>query len=205
MPYIPHTEEDKKEMLESIGVKNFDELLNDIPSGVRLERLLNLPDALSELEILRLLTKKANKNTNLNSIISFLGAGIYDHYIPSVVNHITNRPEFYTAYTPYQAEVSQGTLQAIYEYQSLISEITSMDAANASMYDGASATAEAALLAYNAKRCKKKEIIIVGYVHPYYKKVIETYTMGYELKITYLRAKDGIAKYEVENNMMRQK
>ncbi|MEO2006177.1 MAG: aminomethyl-transferring glycine dehydrogenase subunit GcvPA, partial [Candidatus Poribacteria bacterium] len=138
---------------------------------------LDLPDGLSEMETLRHLRSFADQNANLDEYVSFLGAGAYDHFIPAVVGAITSRGEFATAYTPYQPEVSQGTLQAIFEYQSLICALTDMDVANASLYDGASATAEAALLALNAGK-KRDEIVMVGGVHPEYRETVRTYLTG---------------------------
>ncbi|RKZ00716.1 MAG: glycine dehydrogenase, partial [Candidatus Hydrothermota bacterium] len=143
-PFLPLTDEDKKQMLKRIGVSSFKELLREIPEEARFKGQLKLPPALSEMEVEELLRDIADGNEEL---VIFAGGGAYDHYIPKAIFHIVSRPEFYTAYTPYQPEVSQGTLQGMYEYQSAICELTGMDIANASMYDGGSALAEAALMA----------------------------------------------------------
>ena len=158
MSFVPNTEQNRKEMLEAIGVKGFSELVEVIPGSIRLEEELKLPTALSELELTRLLGEVASRNKGAGQMICFLGGGAYDHFIPAIVDHMISRSEYYTAYTPYQAEVSQGTLQTIYEFQSLICELTGMDAANASMYDGATAAAEAALLAHAHTR--RDEILV---------------------------------------------
>ncbi|MBT5536793.1 glycine dehydrogenase, partial [Candidatus Poribacteria bacterium] len=163
-------------MLDAIGVDSIDDLFLDIPEDLRIARL-NMPDGLSEMDALRHLGSLAEQNANLDDYVSFLGAGAYDHFIPSIVGAITSRGEFATAYTPYQPEVSQGTLQAIFEYQSLICALTEMDVANASLYDGASATAEAALLAMNVGR-GRDEIVLLGGVHPEYRATVETYLTG---------------------------
>jgi len=179
--YTPHTPEDKKQMLEKIGVSSFEELISVIPDKLRFKGKLDLPEPMSELEIIKHCSEIASKNKNQKEFISFLGGGVYDHYIPSVINHILLRSEFYTAYTPYQAEVSQGTLQAIYEYQSLICELFGMDVSNAGMYDGASAFAEACHMARSIT--KKNKILMADTIHPYYKEVIKTYTHGLNIPI----------------------
>lgn len=160
-------------MLQEIGVEDIKGLFSMIPEGIALDHPLNIPKGLSELELLKEVKEKANKNTSMDEKISFLGAGAYDHYIPSIIDHMISRSEFYTAYTPYQAELSQGTLQAIYEYQSMICELTGMDIANASLLDGGSAAAEAAVMASRINR--KKKIIVSKSVHPSYREVIFTY------------------------------
>ncbi|HBI23435.1 MAG TPA: glycine dehydrogenase, partial [Nitrospiraceae bacterium] len=132
MEYIPNTPEDQREMLKAIGVSSIEDLLRDIPVEVRLKKDLNLPEPLSELELLKEMKNLSSMNANTEDFISFLGAGAYDHFIPSVVSHVLSRSEFYTAYTPYQAEMSQGFLQTIYEYQTMICELTGMEVANAS-------------------------------------------------------------------------
>ncbi|MGB2698094.1 MAG: aminomethyl-transferring glycine dehydrogenase subunit GcvPA [Candidatus Zixiibacteriota bacterium] len=191
MDYIPNTDKNREEMLKRIGVKDFSQLLSGIPQSILLKEDLKLPSPLSELELAGLLRNLSQENRSADEMISFLGGGAYDHFVPSVVNHILLRSEFYTAYTPYQAEVSQGTLQSIYEFQSLICELTGMDVANASMYDGASATAEAALMSHSSNR--KNEIIIPDSLHPAYKKVLETYCSGMGLKIINSSAENGMA------------
>lgn len=172
-PYISNTEEQKNEMLAQIGVKSMEDLFADIPEEVRLKRELELPGALSELEVMDHMQQLAAENRNLDTYTCFLGAGAYDHYIPSVVGHLTSRSEFYTAYTPYQPEISQGTLQAIFEYQTMICHLTGMEVANASMYDGATALAEAASMACQATR--RKEVLVARTVHPESREVLNTY------------------------------
>ncbi|MDF2606196.1 MAG: yqhJ, partial [Bacillales bacterium] len=132
--YIPLTDNDKKLMLDAIGVETINDLFKDIPDQVKFNRLLNLKESLSETELIKEFKRLSNKNANLQEYTSYLGAGVYEHYIPAVVDHMLLRSEFYTAYTPYQPEISQGELQAIFEFQSMICEITGMDVANASMY-----------------------------------------------------------------------
>lgn len=189
MRYIPITPRDREEMLAAIGVASTEELFSDIPAEVRLQRPLNLPRALSEIELVRHAKELAGRNGNLDDYTCFLGAGAYDHYIPSVVDHILRRSEFYTAYTPYQPEISQGVLQAIYEYQSLICELTGMDLANASMYDGASALAEAAGMALGATG--RKKLVVGRSVHPDYRATIVTYLAGLNVEIVEAPIGDG--------------
>ena len=189
MDYVPNTDKNREEMLKKIGVKDFSQLIQGIPQSVLLKEDLKLPPPLSELELVQLLRNLSQENRSADELISFLGGGAYDHFVPSVVNHILLRSEFYTAYTPYQAEVSQGTLQSIYEFQSLICELTGMDVANASMYDGASAAAEAALISHSSNR--KKEIVISDSLHPAYKRVLKTYCSGLDLKIITCSAENG--------------
>jgi glycine dehydrogenase subunit 1 len=181
MSYVPNTDQNRKEMLEKIGVKDFSELIRAIPDSIRLKEELKLPPPVSELELTRLLGETASRNKDTSQTTCFLGGGAYDHFIPAIVDQITSRSEYYTAYTPYQAEVSQGTLQSIYEFQSLICELTGMDAANASMYDGATAAAEAALLAHAYTR--RDEILVAESLNPDYMKVINTYCGSIKLKV----------------------
>ncbi|MBI2883959.1 MAG: glycine dehydrogenase, partial [Candidatus Methylomirabilis oxyfera] len=148
MEYIPNTEADCRAMLDAIGVRSSDELFADIPSKLKLKRGLNLAPPLSETGLRKHMRELAGKNADVDHYASFLGAGAYNHFIPAAVSHLVFRSEFYTAYTPYQPELSQGTLQAIYEYQTLICQLTGMEVANASMYDGSSALAEAVLMAH---------------------------------------------------------
>ncbi|MEO0114316.1 MAG: aminomethyl-transferring glycine dehydrogenase subunit GcvPA [candidate division WOR-3 bacterium] len=189
MPFTPHTEEEKQAMLKAIGVASFEDLLKTIPESTQFKGKLNLPEPISELEAKQLLTEIANNNRSLSEYTSFLGGGAYDHYIPSVVNHILARSEFYTAYTPYQAEVSQGTLQAIYEYQSLICELFAMDVSNASMYDGASALAEACHMVRDLTA--RTRILAAETINPYYIKVVRTYTEGLKIPIQVVPSNDG--------------
>ncbi|MFA5478721.1 MAG: aminomethyl-transferring glycine dehydrogenase subunit GcvPA [Candidatus Muiribacteriota bacterium] len=171
MHFFPHLPENEIKILKELNVQNINELFSDI-SSQNINPELKIPEGMSELEVDRLLSSKALKN-NISNVLSFAGAGIYPHYVPSVIDEISGRGEYYTAYTPYQPEVSQGTLQTIYEFQSYICALTGLDVANASMYDGATALAEACLLALANKKGKK--IILSAGVHPEYKKVIQTY------------------------------
>lgn len=189
MPFIPNTDEQRKAMLNEIGVSSFKELLKDIPEDLFVRKALEMDLPLSEMEIKNDIIDIADQNINTNEFISFLGGGIYDHFIPAAVNYIIGRPEFYSAYTPYQAEVSQGTLQFIYEYQTMICELTGMDASNAGMYDGATAAAEALLMAFHTNR--KKKILIASTIHPHFKEVIETYFAAIGAEIIYIPRKNG--------------
>lgn len=182
MPFIANTDAERAEMLAAVGVERVEDLFHDVPEGYRYPEL-DLPEALSELEALRELAGLANENENLDELTSFLGAGAYRHFIPSVVDFLAGRSEFYTAYTPYQPEVSQGTLQAIFEYQSMIAALTGMDASNASHYDGATATAEAVIMALNTVKGKRKRVILSPTLHPQYREVVRTYTQGMGLEI----------------------
>ncbi|MGL6104945.1 aminomethyl-transferring glycine dehydrogenase subunit GcvPA [Romboutsia sp.] len=179
--YIPTTKEDKLKMLEKIGVNSVEDLFNDIPKELRLNRPLKLENGKSELEVSRKIKSLGKQNINLEKLTCFLGAGAYDHYIPSLIKHITSRSEFYTAYTPYQAEISQGTLQVIFEFQSMITELTGMEIANASMYDGATAAVEACLMA--AVQTKRNKIIVSKTTHPETRKVLYTYARFSDLKV----------------------
>ncbi|MBN1487759.1 MAG: aminomethyl-transferring glycine dehydrogenase subunit GcvPA [Anaerolineae bacterium] len=182
MVYLPHTDEERAEMLKAIGVERIEDLFQDIPEQHRYP-VLELPDAVSEMEILQELQALADANLSANAVPMFLGAGAYRHWVPSVVDYVISRGEFYTAYTPYQAEVSQGTLQAIFEYQSMICDLTGMEIANASHYDGATATAEAVIQAINVFRKKRNKVVVAPTVHPHYRKVLRTYTQGMGLEI----------------------
>ena len=189
MPFISNTDKQRTQMLEEIGVTSFQDLLKGIPEDLILTDSLTLDKPLSEIEVTRKVKELASRNINTSEVVSFLGAGIYDHFIPAAVGYVIGRPEFYSAYTPYQAEVSQGTLQFIYEYQTLICELTGMDASNASMYDGATACAEALLLAL--RHNKKKKVIISSLLHPHFKEVIETYITPLGPEIIYIPQKNG--------------
>ncbi len=190
MSFIPNTEENRKEMLKLIGVSDFEELLSNIPQEARFQGDLDIPGPLSELEVTRLLKNLSDKNAHIHEYACFLGGGAYDHYIPAVIGHMLSRSEFYTAYTPYQPEVSQGNLQAIYEYQTMIAELTGTDAANASMYDGGSALAEAALLCNNQTR--REEILVSKTVHPFYREVIATYCHRSGITLKTIEDKAGL-------------
>lgn len=182
MTYIPISPNERDEMLKTVGVKSLDDLFDAIPKKHRFPQL-DLPPAWSEMEAAAMLGEMAASNENVREhMISFLGAGAYNHYIPSVVDHMLRRGEFYTAYTPYQPEISQGTLQAIFEFQSLMTNLTGMEVSNASHYDGATATAEAVNLAYAQFRGKRKKIVMSPAVHPQYREVIRTYSQGMGLE-----------------------
>jgi len=176
MEYIPKTPIEEAEMLEAIGVSSFDDLL-EIPAAFRLNRPLHLPKALSQMALKREMAALSHKNRDTTTTtLSFLGGGSYDHFIPSTVDHVIGRSEFYTAYTPYQAELSQGLLQTIYEYQTMICQLTGMEVSGASLYDGASALAEAALMAI--RFTKRSKVLVSASVHPHHREVIQTYLSG---------------------------
>jgi glycine dehydrogenase subunit 1 len=196
-PYIPNTPAEEKEMLEAIAINSVEELFSDVPAEVKLSRRLNLGEAMSELELSAHIKSLADKNKNSNDMVCFLGAGAYDHYIPSIIKHITSRSEFYTAYTPYQPEISQGTLQVVFEYQTMIASITGMDVANASMYDGATACAEAGMMA--VENTKRKTLVISKTVHPEVRKVLATYMKFVGIGIVEIDAKDGVTDMEKLN------
>ncbi|MEA2004653.1 MAG: aminomethyl-transferring glycine dehydrogenase subunit GcvPA [Acidobacteriota bacterium] len=184
MRYISLGGKDKKDMLEKIGVSSVEELFSMIPEEIRLKKKLHIPEELSEPDLIRLFEEIANKNL-YDNYISFLGAGAYAHFIPSVVDYLSSRGEFVTPYTPYQPEVSQGTLQAIFEFQTLICQLTGMDIANASLYDGASGAAEAVLMAHRLNG--KPKLLMANTLHPHYKDTIRTYTKNLGLAIEEIR------------------
>ncbi|ELK46241.1 aminomethyl-transferring glycine dehydrogenase subunit GcvPA [Halobacillus sp. BAB-2008] len=187
--YLPITEKDKKEMLAAIGVEHSDELFSDIPESVRFKGDLDIKDPKNEFQLTKELSNLAEQNVHLKSHVSFLGAGVYDHYIPSIVDHVISRSEFYTAYTPYQPEISQGELQAIFEFQTMISELTGMDVANSSMYDGGTALAEAVNL--SAGQTKKKKVLVSKAIHPESLDVIRSYVKGPGLEVIEIDHKEG--------------
>jgi glycine dehydrogenase subunit 1 len=176
MTFIPISDEDREEMLAAIGVEDVSDLWSTIPGELVLRRPLELPPALTEPEVRRELERLAGRNDSAETHASFLGGGAYDHYVPSIVNHVLLRSEFYTAYTPYQPEVAQGTLQAIYEYQTLICELTGMEVSNASVYDGGSALAEASLMA--AALTRRPKLLVSEATNPAYREVVATYNRG---------------------------
>lgn len=188
--YLPMTEQDKKAMLETIGVSSVDELFSDIPEKVRFKGEYNIKPAKSETALMKELFQLAGKNADLKSNVSFLGAGVYDHYMPVIVDHVLSRSEFYTAYTPYQPEISQGELQAIFEFQTMICELTGMDVANSSMYDGGTALAEAAML--SAGHTKRKRILVSSAVHPESREVLKTYAKGQYLEVVEVPVNNGV-------------
>ncbi len=182
MPYIPHSDADRAAMLDAIGVKHIKNLFADVPAKVLYPKF-KFPPPLDEQTLLEHFRFASDNNANVNDYMCFLGAGAYRHFIPSVVDHIVSRSEFYTAYTPYQPEISQGTLQAIFEYQSMICALTGMEVANASHYDGATAVAEAVVMAYNVLRKKRNKVVMSPFVHPEYRATTRTYVQGLDLEI----------------------
>ena len=182
MPFIANTDADRAAMLAAVGLERIEDLFHDVPEQHRYATF-DLPEPLSELEVLREVGALADENDHLGDLASFLGAGAYRHFVPSVVDFLAGRSEFYTAYTPYQPEVSQGTLQAIFEYQSMICALTGMDAANASHYDGATATAEAVIMALNSVKGPRRRVVLSPVLNPQSREVVYTYTQGMGLDI----------------------
>ena len=182
MTYVANTATDQTAMLEAIGVDSVQALFEVVPKSVRFPRL-NLPRPLSEMEVLGELERLADANAEANHYTWFLGAGAYNHFVPSVVSQLQMREEFYTAYTPYQPEASQGTLQAIFEYQSMVAELTGMEVVNASHYDGATSLAEAAIMSVNSTKGKRTKILVSPNVHPQYREVLKTYLQGTDLTV----------------------
>ncbi len=198
--YIPMTETDRKEMLETIGVSSVDELFEAIPEAVRFKGDYNIKKAKSESALTKELMQLAAKNADTTRYASFLGAGVYDHYKPIIVDHVISRSEFYTAYTPYQPEFSQGELQAIFEFQTMICELTGMDISNSSMYDGGTSLAEAAMLA--AGHTKRKKILISETVHPEAIDTVKTYAKGQSVEVVTIPRKDGVTDIEKLESLM---
>ena len=188
-PYVPRGDGEEEAMLAAIGASSFEALLAPVPEAFRLRRPLNLPGPKSEFEVARRLGAMAEKNGHTDRRRVFLGAGIYDHIVPAAVDHLSFRSEFYTAYTPYQPEVSQGTLIATFEFQTMMAELTGMDLTNASLYDGATALAEAALLAVSVT--KRKRLVVAGPLHPHYLQVLTTFCQGQDISIAVDPAPDG--------------
>ncbi|MDQ1300550.1 MAG: glycine dehydrogenase subunit 1, partial [Chloroflexota bacterium] len=182
MNYIPNTDADRAEMLKVVGAGSVAELFGDVPEGYRFP-MLALPPALSEMEVIEELNALANENDDLHHLACFLGAGAYNHFVPSVVDFLLHRSEIFTAYTPYQPEISQGTLQAHYEYQSMICALTGMEVSNVSHYDGATAVAEAVIMALQMGRGKRNKVILSPTLNPQYRAVVRTYTQGMALEI----------------------
>ncbi len=181
MTYTPHTEPDVQSMLAAIGVTDIEALFHDVPGQMRFPRL-DLPSGKSQLEVARALETLSSQSVPASKTPSFLGAGAYHHYSPPVVDYLIQRGEFLTAYTPYQPEVSQGTLQAIFEYQSMICALTGMEVSNASHYDGATSLAEAVLMAHSNARAKRGKVVFCSGVHPEYRAVVRTYTQGLDVR-----------------------
>ena len=188
-PFLSLTDADREEMLATIGVSSVDELFRDIPQGVRLQRELDLEPALSEPELVAEMSALAARNADTSRELSFLGAGVYDHYVASVVNTVLSRGEFLTAYTPYQPEMSQGILQAIFEYQTAICELTGMDVSNASGYDGATVAADACYLAKHATG--RTKIVVTEATNPQVRQVVKTYAPGFGLEVVEVPHADG--------------
>ena len=192
MKYFPHTQDDIDKMLQVAGVKSMDDLFGEIPGQLLFNREFALPEAMSEVEIRKFFDALGKKN---NQLICFAGAGVEDHYSPSIIAPIISRGEFLTAYTPYQPEISQGTLQYIFEYQSMISELTGLDVTNASMYDGTTATAEAMMMTVAAAK-KRNKVLVSDTMNPMVKRVIETYAMYNGVTIETIAQKDGVTDLE---------
>ena len=189
MSFLSLTEQDREQMLETIGVDSIDELFEQIPSGVRLGRPLELERALSEPELVAHLSELAARNVDTGREVSFLGAGIYDHYVPAVVDAVLARGEFLTAYTPYQPEMSQGLLQAIFEYQTAICELTRMDVSNASGYDGTTVAADACYVAKHATG--RTKVVLAETLNPQVRQVVKTYAPGFGLEVIEVPHREG--------------
>ena len=197
---IPNTDEDRKEMLSAIGVESFEDLLSNVPAEFLEVDFEEIGEGLSEYEVMKLLGDLASRNVHSGEAISFLGGGSYDHFVPSIIGEIISRSEYLTAYTPYQPEVAQGTLQAIFEYQSMICALTGMDVANASMYDGASALAEAGLLAVNQK--KRNRLVIASTVNPAHRAVVKTYLQGADVELITVPQSDGLTDLKTLSDLV---
>lgn len=194
MAYLFATSDEQQEMLRTIGVDSINDLFEMIPAEVQLKGELDLPPALTELEFDQCLRKTLARQASTRQVC-FMGGGAYDHFIPATVDEICSRGEFYTAYTPYQAEASQGTLQAFFEFQSLIAELTGLDVANASLYEGASALAEAILMAIRSTR-REGNVVVAGSLHPEYRETVKTYLKGFQCEIIEAEAYDGVTDWQ---------
>ena len=192
MAYIPNTDADRAEMLSAMGMKSLDDLFAPIPKSLQVQGELSIPPRMDQVTLARHLARLAGKNVHADAMPCFLGAGIYDHYVPPTVAAITGRSEFYTSYTPYQPEVSQGMLQSIFEFQTLLCQLTAMDVANASMYDSATAMAEAAIMA--CELTGRKRVAVLNTVHPTYRQVLETYLRHMTLSIDLVSDADGVGE-----------
>lgn len=190
MSYVPNTAAEQQEMLHAVGASTIEDLLTPIPEAVRLKRSLDLPPALAEPDLRRLMMGMAEQNADLDHYISFLGAGTYDHFVPSLVPALVKRSEFLTSYTPYQPEVSQGMLQAIYEYQTMVCQLTNMDVANASLYDGSTAVVEGALMAIGPSG--RGEVIVSRALDPQYRATLQTYAHARGFTVREIGLEDGI-------------
>ena len=190
MPYLPNTPEDRQAMLDAIGVGSLEELFETVPAELRLKDELNLPPAMGEMELSAHMSQLAGRNLAADCSVCFLGAGAYDHFIPAVVDYVASRGEFSTSYTPYQAEASQGTLQALFEYQTLITQLTGMDVSNASLYDGGSAVAEAVMMAMGATR-RWGRVVTAASVHPEYRQILATYLANLDTNLVTVGTPQG--------------
>src|SRR5262245_17993786 len=193
MPYFYNTANDVTAMLQAIGVESIEDLFASVPEELRLKRALNVPPALSEMELAQHLQELAAKNSHIGQKVCFLGGGAYDHFVPAVVDAIASRGEFFTSYTPYQPEVSQGNLQVMFEYQTLICQLTGMDVSNASLYDGGSAAAEGVLLAMSVTGRPKKAVVAES-VHPHYREILKTYFASIGAELVTVPAPNGAVK-----------
>lgn len=201
MRYLPHTDADVQQMLDRIGVTSIAELFSGIPEDCRLQRPLAVDEGRAEADLLRQLESLAGRNARLSEWDAFLGGGAYNHFIPAVVDHLAGRSEFYTAYTPYQPEISQGTLQAIYEFQTMICQLTGMDVANASMYDGASACAEAVLLALRTAKKRSRVLLSLG-LPPQYRETVATYCRYLDVELEEVAVRDGVTDLQQLRSML---
>ncbi len=199
--FTPLTDEERSELLKAIGVERFEDLISDIPEELRLKQPLRIGKPLSELEVRKYFKSISDLNLDSKEWVSFLGGGAYDHYIPSIVDSLVSRSEFYTAYTPYQPEISQGTLQTIYEYQSVICRLTGMEVSNASLYDGATAMAEAVLMASGITGGKR--VIISGCIHPHRMDVLKTYLASSGFELVICGREEGITKSDEVSDFLR--
>ena len=195
MPYTFNTPEDRQAMLEAIGAGSIEELFRCIPADLQLDRPLRIPAALSEMELTQHMSALAAKNIHAGQKPCFLGGGSYDHFVPAVVDNLASRGEFYTSYTPYQPEVSQGNLQAMFEYQTLICQLTGMDVSNASLYDGGSAAVEAVLMCMRVSR-RDRRVVTTASVHPEYREILETYLVNLDVELVTVGAPDGTVSLE---------
>lgn len=191
MPYHFNTPEDTREMLQAVGLNNLEELFASVPSDLRLNRPLEIPPGMDELELTQHMQRLGEQNRHAQNSVCFLGGGSYDHFIPAVVDAIASRGEFYTSYTPYQPEVSQGNLQAMFEYQTLICRLTGMDVSNASLYDGGSAVTEAALMALSVKRGSRK-VVVPDTLHPEFRQILATYLVNIDVELVTVPCPRGV-------------